>query len=89
MPSYLVISAACMLPVQHMGVGPMDQNATAARMVEALRALYRVSLNQYHAVEQLVTNISSQLFLLTGQPVSQEAQLHWVQQLQKLQLQNR
>lgn len=78
-----------MPPEQHMGVGPMALNATAARMVEALRAVYRVSLNQNHAMEQLVLNISSQFFLLSGQPLSHEAQLHWLQQLQRLQLQNR
>lgn len=78
-----------MSPEQHMGVGTMALNATAARMVEALRAVYQVSLSQSHALEQLVMNISSQFFLLSGQPLSHEAQLHWVQQLQMLQLQNR
>lgn len=74
---------------QHMGVGPMALNATAARMVEALRAVYQVSQSQSHVMEQLVMNISSQFFLLSGQPLSHEAQLHWIQQLQRLQLQNR
>lgn len=78
-----------MPPEQHMGVGPMALNATAARMVAALRAFYRVNLNQDHAMEQLVTNISTQFFLLSGQPLSHEAQLHWLQQLQRLQLLNR
>lgn len=78
-----------MLPEQHMGVGPMALNATAARMVGALQAVYRVSLDQSLAMEHLIMNISSQFFLLSGQPLSQEAQLHWIQQLQMLQLQNR
>lgn len=78
-----------MLSEQHMGVGPMALNATAARMVDALEAVYRIILNQSHIIEQLVMNISTQFFLLSGQPLSHEAQLHWVQQLQRLQLQNR
>lgn len=78
-----------MPPKQHMGVGPMALNATAARIVEAVRSIYQASLYQSHVTEQLVTNISSQLVLLSGRPLSHEAQLHWLQQLQKLQLQNR
>lgn len=88
-PSYLVTSAARLPLQQHTGAGPVALNATAARMVEALQAVYRVSLNQYRIVEQLVMNISSQLYQLSGRPVSYEAQLHWLQQLQRLQLQNR
>lgn len=72
-----------------MGVGPMALNATAARIVEAVRSVYRVSLYQDHVTEQLVTEIASQLFLLSGRPLSHEAQLHWFQQLQRLQLLNR
>lgn len=84
-PSYLVISAA----LKQMDGGPMAPNATAARMVKALRAVYRVGLSQYNIVEQLVMNISSQLYLLSGQPFSDQAQLHLAQQLQRLQLLNR
>lgn len=74
---------------QHMGVEPMALNATAAMIVNAVRSIYQVSLIQDQAVEQLVMNISSQFVLLSGRPLSHEALLHWFQQLQKLQLQNR
>lgn len=78
-----------MPPEQHMGVEPMALNATAARITEAVRSIYQVSLYQHYVTELLVMNISNQLFLLSGRPLSHEAQIYWVQQLQRLQLQNR
>lgn len=78
-----------MLSVQHMGVGPMTVNATADRIVKAVQFLYQASMNRTLVALQLFMNFSSQFSNLTGQPLSPEAQLHWYQQLQNVQLQNR
>nr|XP_046260291.1 glucosylceramide transporter ABCA12 [Scatophagus argus] len=76
------------LNMSYMGVGPMTVNATAARIVEAVQSLYQVSINHTLVTQQLIMTFSSQLYVLTGQPLSPEAQLHWYSQLQNMQLQN-
>lgn len=79
----------CMLSVQHVGVGPMAVNATAARIVKTIQSVYQVSTNGTLVIQQLIMTFSSQISVLAGQPLSPEAQLHWYNQLQNMQLQNR
>lgn len=78
-----------MLSVQHVGVGPMAVNATAARIVKTIQSVYQVSANGTLVIQQLIMTFSSQISVLAGQPLSPEAQLHWYNQLQNMQLQNR
>lgn len=78
-----------MLSVQHMGVGPTTVNAMAERIVKTIQFLYQANMNHTLVAQQLFMNLSSQFSNLTGQPLSPEAQLHWHQQLQNIQLQNR
>lgn len=78
-----------MLSVQHMGVGPMTVSATAARIVKTVQSLYQVSINHTLVTEQLIKTFSRQFLMLAGQPLSPQAELHWYQQLQDMQLQNR
>lgn len=67
----------------------MTVNATAARIVRAVQSYYQVSMNHTLVTQQLIMAFSSQLSMLAGQPLSPEAQLHWYNQLQHMQLQNR
>lgn len=76
------------LNMNHMSVGPMTVNATAARIVRAVQSYYQVSMNHTLVTQQLIMAFSSQLSMLAGQPLSPEAQLHWYNQLQQMQLQN-
>lgn len=90
--TFLSVYLCCiilLLSVQHMGVGPMAVNATAARIVQTLQSFYQANRDHAHVTEMLVMNISNQIFILTGQPLSHEAQHHWYNQLQVMHLENR
>ncbi|XP_060910213.1 uncharacterized protein abca12 isoform X2 [Labrus mixtus] len=76
------------LNMSHMNMGPMTVDTTAERIVETLQSVYQVSLNRTHVAQTLIMTFSSHLSMLTGQPLSPEAQLHWQKQLQDLQLLN-
>uniref|UniRef100_A0A3Q3MYZ7 ATP-binding cassette, sub-family A (ABC1), member 12 n=2 Tax=Mastacembelus armatus TaxID=205130 RepID=A0A3Q3MYZ7_9TELE len=71
-----------------MDVEAMTVKATAARIVTTIESLYQVIVNQTLVIDQLVKAFSNQLSVLTGQPLTPEAQLYWHKQLQDLQLQN-
>nr|XP_040057060.1 ATP-binding cassette sub-family A member 12 [Gasterosteus aculeatus aculeatus] len=72
-----------------MGTGPESVSATSGRIVRVVQSFYQVNINSTLVTEQLVAAFSSQISQLTSQPLSPEAQLHWNQQLQDMQLQNR
>ncbi|XP_042350102.1 glucosylceramide transporter ABCA12 [Plectropomus leopardus] len=74
--------------MSHMGVGPMTVSATAARIVRSIQSLYQVNINSTLVTAQLIEAFFSQLSELAGQPLSPEAQLHWYNQLQDMQMQN-
>ncbi|XP_070831676.1 uncharacterized protein abca12 [Chaetodon trifascialis] len=76
------------LNMNHMNVGPMTVNATAARIVKAVQSYYQVSMNRTLVTQQLIMTFCNQLSMLAGQPLNPEAQLHWYNQLQHMQLQN-
>ncbi|XP_034550567.1 uncharacterized protein abca12 [Notolabrus celidotus] len=76
------------LNMSHMGVGPMMANATAARIVRTLQSYYQVSINRTVVAEELIMTFSSKLSMLTGQPLSPEAQQRWNMQLLEVQLLN-
>ncbi|CAJ1079858.1 uncharacterized protein abca12 [Xyrichtys novacula] len=76
------------LNMSHMGVGSMTVDATAARIVRTLQSLYQVSINRTLVAEKLIMTFSNHLNMLTGQPLSPEAQHYWYMQLQDMQLQN-
>lgn len=78
-----------MFSVQDMGTGPESVSATSGRIVRVVQSFYQVNINSTLVTEQLVAAFSSQISQLTSQPLSPEAQLHWNQQLQDMQLQNR
>lgn len=77
------------LSVQHTGEGPMTPSATAARIVKNIQALVQGYVNSARVTEQLIMTISSQFSMLTGRPLSPEAQLYWQNQVLNMQLQNR
>ncbi|XP_065818444.1 glucosylceramide transporter ABCA12 [Labrus bergylta] len=76
------------LNMSHMNMGPMTVDTTAERIAETLQSVYQVSLNRTHVAQTLIMTFSNHLSMLTGQPLSPEAQLHWQKQLQDLQLLN-
>uniref|UniRef100_A0A7N9AV98 ATP-binding cassette, sub-family A (ABC1), member 12 n=1 Tax=Mastacembelus armatus TaxID=205130 RepID=A0A7N9AV98_9TELE len=63
---------------------PLGGSATAARIVTTIESLYQVIVNQTLVIDQLVKAFSNQLSVLTGQPLTPEAQLYWHKQLQDL-----
>ncbi|KAM6978364.1 uncharacterized protein abca12 [Tautogolabrus adspersus] len=76
------------LNMSHMNMGAMTVDTTAERIVETLQLVYQVSLNRTHVAQTLIMTFSSHLSMLTGRPLSPEAELHWYNQLQDLQLLN-
>ncbi|KAM8855240.1 uncharacterized protein abca12 [Spinachia spinachia] len=74
--------------VSDMGAGPMSASAASARIVGIVQSLYQANVNRTLVTEQLIADFSSQISELTSQPLSPEAQHHWYQQLQDVQLQN-
>ncbi|XP_070694461.1 uncharacterized protein abca12 [Pempheris klunzingeri] len=76
------------LNMNHMNPGPMGVSATAARIVNTVRSLYHVSINQTLVTEQLGMTLHSQLSMLAGQPLSPEMELLLYKQLQDMQLRN-
>ncbi|XP_050926506.1 LOW QUALITY PROTEIN: glucosylceramide transporter ABCA12 [Lates calcarifer] len=76
------------LSMSHMDVGPVTVSAAAARIVMTVQLLYQASVNRTLVTQQLIMTFSSQLSMLTGQPMSPEDQLYWYKQLQDMQLQN-
>ncbi|XP_041662328.1 ATP-binding cassette sub-family A member 12 [Cheilinus undulatus] len=76
------------LNMSHMNMGPMTVDATAERIVKTLQSIYQVSLNRSYVAQDLIMAFSSHLSMLTGRPLSAEAQLHWLKQLQKMQMLN-
>lgn len=76
------------LNMSHMDVGPMTVSAAAARIVSTVQALYQVNDNRTLVINQLIMTFSSQISILTDQPLSPEAQQHLYMQLQDMQLQS-
>ncbi|XP_074551456.1 uncharacterized protein LOC141808680 [Halichoeres trimaculatus] len=74
--------------MSHIGARPMMVNATAARIVRTLQSVYQVSINRTFVARKLIMAFSNQLSMLTGHPLSPEAQKHWIKQLQEMELQN-
>lgn len=68
---------------------PISVSAAAGSIVEAIQLLYEVNINYTLVIQQYITTFSNQLNVLTGQPLSLEAQSYWYKQLLDMQLQNR
>ncbi|KAL6100670.1 abca12 [Pungitius sinensis] len=75
--------------ISDMGAGPLSVSAASAGILRIVQSFYQVNINNTLVTEQLIATFSSQLSQLRSQPLSPEAQLHWYQQLQEMQLQNR
>lgn len=78
-----------MLSLKQMIMGPTNVSDTAARIVETVKSLYQVNINNVIVINQLVMNFSNHLSMLVEQSMSPEEQLYWQNQLQYMQLQNR
>ncbi|XP_077472726.1 uncharacterized protein abca12 [Stigmatopora argus] len=76
------------LNMSHMDLEPITVADTAGRILNATESLYQINKKQYHLMEHIITNVSSQFHELLGQPLSHGAELNLFQQLQHMQLQN-
>ncbi|XP_017279339.1 ATP-binding cassette sub-family A member 12 [Kryptolebias marmoratus] len=76
------------LNTSHMATEAISVSAAAGRIVKTIQLLYEVNINHTLVIQQSITTFSNQLLVLTGQPLSPEAQSYWYKQLQDMQLQN-
>lgn len=78
-----------MSSAQHMAMEPISVSAAAGRIVKTIQLLYEVNINYTLVIRQSILTLSNQLYVLTGQPLSPEAQSNWSKQLLDMQLLNR
>ncbi|CAN9497876.1 unnamed protein product [Ophioblennius macclurei] len=76
------------LNMSHVDEGPTSVNATADRIVEIARCLYEADVNQTLLMEQLFMTLYGQISSLADNPLSPEAEQHFYDSLQNMQLQN-
>ncbi|XP_068185436.1 glucosylceramide transporter ABCA12 [Antennarius striatus] len=68
--------------------GPMTVNATVARVVNIVQTVYQITISSVLVTQQLVMNFSNEVNVLTGWPLSPEAQLHFSNMIWHIMLQN-
>ncbi|XP_068602787.1 glucosylceramide transporter ABCA12 [Brachionichthys hirsutus] len=69
-------------------VGPVTANATVARVVSMVHTVFQITINSTRVTQQLVMSFSNEVNVLTGWPLSPEAQLCFTNMIQHILLQN-